>query len=1547
MPNKDPKVEEKAGLFLIDPNPPGRGTIPTEDMFIYVKFTATPRSRGVYNLTSTDNSLDESNIGEINFIATEVKYDASGAPIKNLMGKTESYATTNYTDIGGVKNTYSNGSLEGFGIRSINIKYSSSLVPEVDISFTDIRGSALFDIISEDNRKSPYSIFFKMPYPIFTLTVKGYFGKPVDYCLHMVNWNSKFDPSTGNFDIDAKFLGFQQAFLADITIGNIIGVNNTEEGRAALSKLKLKSSKTPEGVLLDTPPLDEFIKKIGRLQVDVDVLKTTIPEYNEIVKINTQREKIKRIQKFIGRPIKKDPIDQTSGKKLSTEDFESQYELLPNDPRQIKTDPLPKEIDGLELGVDYLSIRDILIFKVSTFDVVNDYISFLYSDLLLNYLVFKNDPANKEILTNIIDGIVVSKGDGYTFDSPFDSITMAGGKIRYLDGLQFKFATGNPLNVNSLDTSKPKNITTISDALDQIRNILGNEGGKNNNFDTSLIKDKDFIGPGKFNSQDVVFALKFDEMRSIVNSMVFYINVIKKEKQKEVNKIINEKLKKSLGFNPTVRTVFEIICNNTQALLQSTYDIASKVNTSLSKSRGVELTNAYNIETDIDTEYQSDFRSSTIYPFPKILVEESGELIEKYIGSEELKEKGITEQSFPEITYINNVTSGIVEKSAALDANRRTTLNTALTGSDTNTWVPINPIDFEENPFFKFNSNVILDEGEEGIKEEIRKVILTRFAISKNYSKMVDTDLSAFGEFDGTFANKFIDEPTIRKMLTVYFDETSATKLKSQAEQDGFLIDNKINEGTDPEIGDIMVGGYRNNDIEYIFLDERDMYNKGLNLFTEVTSTSSYKRIFIQDTKPTDYTRGFQTGLPINSTWKNHIKLQNISYGVWGEDINSKFKKEITTNESTFSFDDISIIDGGLSQDETNSVGASTKTNYINIFRRSNTSQSSQPTQQPLLLTDTDLYVAQQTNAPSKVLLLLNTLPFQPFEDTVLKIFDGTVGARVIRIPEHYLLWVCGTLWRATQTTDPIVWNNTEITPPIPLNQYLYDIGDPSLKLYDSGTIISDKLINLPDKTKETLIDYFIKYAESNSEKLEDLFVKYTNVEQTTDEKDMSARNLVKHLSFYSDFIVAAPDILESNGLNSGLSVEGFDAYYNRFREKFQSSEIEQDKKTKIDAENNDKQLETIKLSVYNYFKNVYDKWIAGTEKDKLCFNACTNNTIPLIDYFRFIDRAFNDIGDDAVINLNSVATLSENLNTSVYFYISKILRDSNFLLQIIPSYINFKDPDEVRDMFKPITNISDRNSSSGPTYLCVYVGGSSEVLDLDEKSRYSYKNDSFSLFDNPTVDFTGNKTDSNNKQFNLVAFRVAYGAENQTFFKSVALNQQEHRETAEYFAALSDLIDKKGGTQRTYQGTDLYRMFRTRSYTCVVESLGCMNIQPMMYFQLDNVPFFHGAYMILSVTHNITPNHMTTTFTGLRQSKIISKPVEEVTTFLGIGLDETDEISEPNIDKLSNKTYDPYTIGIDPNDNPDEQFFGDRQDVTSGELPDITTQIPPNNGNN
>ena len=95
------------------------------------------------------------------------------------------------------------------------------------------------------------------------------------------------------------------------------------------------------------------------------------------------------------------------------------------------------------------------------------------------------------------------------------------------------------------------------------------------------------------------------------------------------------------------------------------------------------------------------------------------------------------------------------------------------------------------------------------------------------------------------------------------------------------------------------------------------------------------------------------------------------------------------------------------------------------------------------------------------------------------------------------------------------------------------------------------------------------------------------------------------------------------------------------------------------------------------------------------------------------------------------------------------------------------------------------------------------------------------------------------------------------------------------------------------------------------------MQIQPLMYFQLDNVPFFHGTYLITSVSHSITPNSVMTSFTGVRQSVFIMPVIDESTTFLNLDLNRKME----QVDNVVLENLKPSTKGI-RTDIKDNSFF-------------------------
>jgi len=102
----------------------------------------------------------------------------------------------------------------------------------------------------------------------------------------------------------------------------------------------------------------------------------------------------------------------------------------------------------------------------------------------------------------------------------------------------------------------------------------------------------------------------------------------------------------------------------------------------------------------------------------------------------------------------------------------------------------------------------------------------------------------------------------------------------------------------------------------------------------------------------------------------------------------------------------------------------------------------------------------------------------------------------------------------------------------------------------------------------------------------------------------------------------------------------------------------------------------------------------------------------------------------------------------------------------------------------------------------------------------------------------------------------------------------KEYPETNESIQILSRISGDNKLQAPIPKGQNLYSMYENRAYKATVTGLGNAMIQPTQYFQLDNVPMFNGAYLILGVEHTMTANKMTTSFAG---TKILEFPIPRV----------------------------------------------------------------------
>lgn len=372
------------------------------------------------------------------------------------------------------------------------------------------------------------------------------------------------------------------------------------------------------------------------------------------------------------------------------------------------------------------------------------------------------------------------------------------------------------------------------------------------------------------------------------------------------------------------------------------------------------------------------------------------------------------------------------------------------------------------------------------------------------------------------------------------------------------------------------------------------------------------------------------------------------------------------------------------------------------------------------------------------------------------------------------------------------------------------------------------------------------------------------------------------------------------------VNKDEFNTFLNNFYLKF--DELVKDYESGGESETDDLERrvfnsidnDLIKLNIYRSLGSIYNKWIAGTNdifnqggvsnKDKDISEYERGVRKPnLIDSFRFLDRAFNDLGDEFLINpIGLVKLIRGNYNQTFFDIVNKVLSTNNFNFIALPNFLNFNDEKQLKEMFTPYpyNDLTGDDYSVGPSFVCTYVGQTSVNLDLGSNSNFP--DDGIVITDDGNGNLTGAPEDfmvgnDNPNDLKIPMVSVSYGRQNQSFFKDINLDQKEFTETAETLEIIDDISTSGDKRKPTYGSQSLFNVYQTRSYSAEIEMMGNAMIQPMMYFHLNNIPMFRGAYMILKVNHSIKPNNMLTKFKGVRVKHGRTKLADSSTLFMGI----------------------------------------------------------------
>ena len=1500
-PNSIVQAQQIQNLLVIDPSAKGMENVNVEDLSISVELEVYKRD---------ENPIIFSN-GEV---TTGNKTNPEATRISFIDGAGEGdYLTTHYTelttDFGKDKDV---GSL---GIETIDISFNTSYVPIVKIKFKDLRGR-LFEMGDE----SPYSFLFKMPYPIFYLTVKGYYGKPVKYALHLTKFNGQLDNDTGSFIITCDFIGYTYAFLADILMGVLKGIPFTKRGIALMEP--------------DFVSFEELTTVVSELE-------------KNITKFNKKNKPLRALSIYGDLLIKLNAIRRNLILSISYKPYEVDKDV---------------NIDGAEFiswggyanigPSSQLTTAEQDIYQREVLDLVEQ-----YNNLFDKKGGEKDYSLNKKdfILDN--DGVWINNYNTSDFIVP-DGIL--NGRPKTLEEFQD----------SSLD--KYPNYAGIDDKLlrakyDNFIKIVEFKSKNINNF-TYNFKEK-------LTLFDIRFTI--DKIDAIIDAIT---NDYKKAKQDVTETFVDgitRYLDDNVVFDASIGSLFKILCGHVDLFVKVIKDLEKSINEDvISGQRNVSEDDKRNFSQFTDGTGSTEI---PVYAFPEyieteIITDGDGRkntaLVEKWLGSA----KNPIVRRYKEVEFIDDLYASMIK---AAKKDRENLLNIVQLPKG---WYPVNPL---ETKAFDSNNTNPWEIAENLTLEPTLKLIYQRMSLFLGYSndfsdtdKNYDKEIRNMAKIEANQLNESVLDSGVKKQII--WQDASSVEWAKRVETT--LGDGEGSFGTMGQNFDLRLyydDSFFDSNDEYVYrhgpitdigialLDSEEIISitqtvDNLKLGAATTNTPTLFGTSVVsdiDTPSTEIVENFIKIIPYDT-----YNQDSYAYESWLGDSPSRVTKKTTRltknindvndfhsglykthefsiyKDDVVGFDDYSLSYEFYDKELKISLLENAKKNTPFSFQSNFISNSKE-----FSLFGSEWYYAQTDI--SKALLFLHSIPFDGtnlpstgsdeyihgmLSDKNLKFFNERAG--FVLVPDSWLLLLGGLLYRESITQDIIKFSdvNGSLIPNIDdvtlnTDDYLINnsisvgtFGSSTTFRYSDGGInfidisvpreytkIPDVILRLPESAKTILKNNFTDWVDNDNG-----WVKLKNeleLEFTTN--GVSGSNyetIVENTTFAGNYDLKLEDnSAGSDALNVFLlskkvlmnstyriwkgetkrhaKIAIKEAHYNLYLKTFYNElsrlngEVALDAKAEINRQLfNTDNVDDIKLSLYKNVKSVYNKWIVGV-------NPSVDPVIlhDLYESFNFLDRAHIDISNNFKISPTKfVEFLSTSSNMNFYSFIARILSENNFDFIPLPTFLDYSSPESLQGVFEP-QRFKDMAATNGPQFICMYFGEQSNKLNVSKKDD---RGDSFSIpskhtkdgdliisdFDDLPDDFVaGNRT--------VPYFLVNYADQNQSLFKNISLNQAEFTETNESLEIIETLSRRN---RNNSIGQNLFDIYSNRAYSAEVEMLGNAQIQPFMFFQINNIPMFDGAYTIINTRHHIKANHMTTTFKGVRIRKVKTKMIDNETLY-------------------------------------------------------------------
>ena len=1370
---------------------------------------------------------------------------------------TDNYVNVSYTEF------KKNGEIsvgELFGIDSIDISFDVQFFPQVTINFTDIKGFGLMSTmeynysegkINDITAKSFFTSLFNFPYPIFTLEVKGYYGKSVSFDLSLSDFHTAFDSTTGNFKTTVKFIGHMYGVYTDIPMSylmvspylfcdvNLTG-NTVTNGDTYNSYWK----KIREGEREEYPTYLEFINAFNNILIgDFD-------SNNLVENTRTNKEKL---------------------------------------PYLIKADGILNNIlsycQERRKGYKYLISKPLEDWVSGTTNTV--YINNKNTSSVLNSWKICKIPCN----------ITTPKGDFLITTNLLNE----NGVLRELAPLDE--------NTDINDLRNARDVTEYNEIADKVG--LKRLAIKEFTYLENVYTNRNYDLVIRFDNKiKVAQCVDLVSISDDIKTQIKDIQETEKKNKEKITKSLRQIVEKAIGFDPCIKNYYKLLFKHLQCF---THNFKNTISSVTSHERKLNtILNGYN--TDVAINITDGYGNDTqVPPFP-LVRNDNMEII--YPGDVESFKKE------PEIKLVNAIYESMVYFGTNSRnifnsiSNNRTIITKGVINSDGLLFNDILPNIFYDE-FNKTQANIvknyaILNDRRfsintvDDVVNTIKKIFLSRLCLfnrihapkNKNWVNTYTADSKDVAESEANLL--YFNFAELHNLYPDFFE-----KLKNISDND---IVSTFNTFNDLDYGIInykpeMEGKNKNE------LDKYDIHVNDISSSVLVLEKGDL-------TKCINY-------------------LEEIGFNNRKNDANAIIS---AIHKSGYNKDDIKRVNHNGDEIFVHNVGVLKYTNAQTAYIEGMDCDTLTPTKIGNFSYNTNYYTQDS--------FILNGKFYTAHIIYTPKIYaNNTFLNWALSCDKYY--------WSGRQNSDDNCEGGVGITN--------FELGlDSDTSRINQNKISLVRLYQLralgeffEHQSKGCIIGYYSEqdkqFLNTSGNDLDDYYITnknllpyinnfYCGFEGELDgpfrefcikcyKKEIYGEiNGAEEENYYL-VIAKSQQFFDNN--NTGMTREYILNYWETFCTKvgnkyglISNFDVIEEYETRME---NEKEISNLKTNIYYTLKNLYDKWFCSLDFN--IFN--TTNGAGEIGKFKFLNMAMGDISEEMVFNYEtSLLHLEETLKGSISvmeFMTQTAEKNKSTFLTLPVNIFDNNSEEELRNIFKPFSfyNQTTNHDPQGVSYIFIHNGDVSHNLNINDSE---YVDDGYDIVSYNSTGLTKNEIAQ--KIFNdhdsiVNAFGVTYGMQNQKYFKNI--NVDTSTPTITDYSIANTIVLAEGGDNATelnnnvFKEKSLYPIYANRSYNCTVEMLGCMQITPLMYFQLNNIPMFRGAYIITNVNHKITPNDFTTIFTGVRVSKYkIPINVETVSlSLLGFGRVNNNQTEENYNTNYSNAENDDTIYSVTENIGP------------------------------